>query len=214
MIKNIILDIGGVLFDDSKYNIEKILKKNSDNIYKKAYGSGFKKCLLGEITVQEHIKSLSNEEEFKDIEYILKKDNLIKTYPLIKNNFKYIKSLKERGFKIYLLTNITEDSYNYINDLININKIFDGGIYSYQEHLIKPNYDIYNLLISKFKLNKDETIFFDDKEKNIIAARSIGIKSFIFTSIDDIEKNINTINLHKKQIDNKEDIYEVYRIDQ
>ena len=191
MIKNIILDVGGVFFDDSKHNIERLLKKNCDNIYKKAYGNGFKKCLLGEISVQEHINSLKKEEEFKYINYILKKDNLIESYPLMKDNFEYIKRLKERGFKLYLLTNITEDSYNYINDLININKIFYGGIYSYQEHQIKPNYDIYNLLVNKFKLKKEETVFFDDKEKNVIAANNIGIKSFVFTSIDDIEKNIN-----------------------
>ncbi len=191
MIKNIILDVGGVFFDDSKHNIKKLLNKNCDKIYTKAYGTGFKKCLLGEISVYEHLNSLRNEKDFNDIDYILRKDNLIKSYPLMKDNFEYIKSLKERGFKLYLLTNITEDSYNYINDLINISKIFDGGIYSYQEHLVKPDYDIYNLLINKFNLSKEETIFFDDKEKNVIAANSVGIKSFVFTSIEDIENNLN-----------------------
>lgn len=56
MIKNIILDAGGILFDDSKRNIEHVLSKNCDLIYKKAYGTGFKECLLGYKTVQEHIK--------------------------------------------------------------------------------------------------------------------------------------------------------------
>lgn len=191
MIKNIILDVGGVFFDDSKHNIERLLNKNCDNIYRTAYGKGFKRSLLGEISVQEHINSLKNEIDFDDINYILKKENLIKSYPLIKDNFEYIKNLKKRGYKLYLLTNITEDSYNYINDLININKIFDGGIYSYQEHLIKPDYDIYDLLINKFNLNKEETIFFDDKEKNVLAANKVGIKSFVFTSIEDIENNLN-----------------------
>ena len=190
MIKNIVLDVGGVIFDDSKQNIQKLLNKNCDNIYKIAYGGGFKKCLLGEISVQEHINSLKNENDFNDISYILKKENLIKSYPLIKNNFEYIKGLRKRGYKLFLLTNITEDSYNYINELININEKFDGGIYSYQEHLIKPDYDIYNLLINRFNLNKDETIFFDDKEKNVKAANEVGIKSYVFTSINDIESNL------------------------
>ena len=190
MIKNIVLDVGGVIFDDSKQNIQKLLNKNCDNIYKIAYGSGFKKCLLGEISVQEHINSLKDEKDFNDISYILKKENLIKSYPLIKNNFEYIKDLRKRGYKLFLLTNITEDSYNYINELFNINEKFDGGIYSYQEHLIKPDYDIYNLLINRFNLNKDETIFFDDKEKNVKAANEVGIKSYVFTSINDIESNL------------------------
>lgn len=190
MIKNIVLDVGGVIFDDSKQNIQKLLNKNCDNIYKIAYGGGFKKCLLGKISVQEHINSLKNEKDFNDISYILKKENLIKSYPLIKNNFEYIKGLRKRGYKLFLLTNITEDSYNYINELINIDETFDGGIYSYQEHLIKPDYDIYNLLINRFNLNKDETIFFDDKEKNVKAANEVGIKSYVFTSINDIESNL------------------------
>ena len=94
MIRNIVLDIGGVFFDDSKHNLEKLLNKNCDNIYKLAYGRDFKKCLLGEITVQEHVNSLKGEKEFNDINYILNKDNLVYSYPLIKNNFEYIKILK------------------------------------------------------------------------------------------------------------------------
>ena len=191
MIKNIILDIGGILFDDSKENIEKVLNKNCDLIYKNAYGNdSFRKCLLGYKTVDEHIKSLANVNDFEDIEYILSKENLNITYPLMNENLEYVKKLKEKGYKLYLLTNITEDSYNYINNIINIKSIFDGGIYSYQEHLIKPNPDIYNLIIDRFNLNKEETIFFDDRTKNIIAAQNEGIKGVVFKSIEDIKNNI------------------------
>ena len=189
-IKNIILDIGGVIFDDSKKNIEKLLGKNCDIIYKLAYGRGFEECLLGDKKVSEYIECLSACKEFEDIKYILSKENLSKSYPLIATNFEYIKTLKKQGYKLYLLTNITEDSYNYINNLININSIFDGGIYSYQEHIIKPDKRIYNLLIDKYNLKRSETIFFDDKEKNVISAINQGISSYVFKSIEDIKNNI------------------------
>lgn len=52
-------------------------------------------------------------------------------------NLEYIKKLKAMGYKIYLLTNITEDGYNYINNVMNIEAVFDGGIYSYDD--IKNN---------------------------------------------------------------------------
>ncbi len=200
MIKNIILDVGGVFFDDSKTNIERLLNKNCNNIYKLAYGKDFKKALLGEISVREHIQRLKNEPEYLDIEYILKRENLIYSYPLIKNNFEYIKKLKERRYHLYLLTNITEDSYHYINHLINIDKIFDGGIFSYQEHLIKPDENIYKLLLKKYHLKKEETIFFDDKKMNVDKANQLGIKSFVFTSTQDIEDHINDDNLQEEQI--------------
>ena len=170
MFKNIILDVGGILFDDSQKNIEKLLNKDCNWIYKNAYGKGFKECLLGIKTVQKHIDSLSNLNDFENMKYILNKENLRKI-----------------GYKLYLLTNITEYSYYYINNIINIDTTFDGGIYSYQEHLIKPNPKIYQLLIDKYNLNKEETIFFDDKEKNVIGAKKLGITAFVFNSIDDIK---------------------------
>lgn len=190
MIKNIILDVGGVIFDDSKKNLEKLLGKNCDALYKTVYGKGFKKCLLGELTIEELISSLKDEKDYKDIKYILSKENLTETYPLIKENFDYIKSLKEQGYNLFLLTNITKNSYNYINSIINIEDIFTGGIYSYQEHLKKPSPEIYELLITRFNLKKEETIFFDDREKNVKAANEIGIKSIKFTHITDIKNNL------------------------
>ena len=192
-IKNIVLDVGGIIFDDSKKNIEKLLGKNCDIIYKLAYGKSFKECLLGNKKVNEHIESLSNYKEFENLKYILSKENLYKSYPLITMNFEYIKTLQKQGYKLYLLTNITEDSYNYINDLININSVFDGGIYSYQEHIIKPDKRIYNLLIDKYNLKKEETIFFDDKEKNAISAINQGISSYVFKSIEDIKNIISKV---------------------
>lgn len=190
MIKSVIFDIGGILFDDSKENLEKLLNKDCSNIYKIAYGKEFKKCLLGQMKVDDFLEKLRDKKEFSDISYILKRDNLKETYPLIKNNFEYIKNLKKRGYKLYLLSNITEDSYFYINSLIDIDSIFKGGIYSYKENLIKPDYNIYNLIVDRFKLDKSETIFFDDKEKNVIAANKMGLKSYVFTSIDDVEKKL------------------------
>lgn len=190
MIKNIIFDVGGILFDDSKANTEKVLNKNCDLIYKNAYGKGFRDCLLGLKSVDEHIESLKGMKDFEDIKYILSRENQPICLPLMKKNFEYIKTLRQKGYRIYLLTNITEDSYYYINNIIDINSNFDGGIYSYQEHLIKPNLEIYELIINRFNLNKNETIFFDDKENNVIAAQDAGIKSIVFKNIEDIKNNI------------------------
>ena len=58
------------------------------------------------------------------------------------------------------------------------------------EHIIKPDKRIYNLLIDKYNLKRSETIFFDDKEKNVISAINQGISSYVFKSIEDIKNNI------------------------
>ena len=69
MIKNIILDVGGVFFDDSKENIRKLLNTENDNFYKQAYGAGFNKCLVGESTIPEVINNLKTEENFKEFKF-------------------------------------------------------------------------------------------------------------------------------------------------
>ena len=50
MIKNIIFDVGGILFDDSKSNIEKVLNKNCDLIYKNGYVRVFDEFTIKQLT--------------------------------------------------------------------------------------------------------------------------------------------------------------------
>ena len=70
-------------------------------------------------------------------------------------------------------------------------KLFDGGLFSYEEQMAKPNKEFYEKLINKYNLIKEETIFFDDKEKNVIAANEIGIKAIQFKNVKDIYDNLD-----------------------
>ena len=184
MIKNIILDMGGVIFDDSKENINRILGVKDDSFYKKTYGENFLKTLVGEMSVNEVIDGFKNDKDYEKVKYVL--SNLDISLPLIKDNYDYICNLKNRGYNLYLLTNINKESYLYVKD--KIDNIFDGYVCSYQEGIGKPNLEIYEILINRYNLNKEETIFFDDRERNVIAGNNCGIRSFVFKNIDDIEK--------------------------
>lgn len=188
MIKNIVLDIGGILFDDSKSNVEKLLHKDCDTIYKKTYGGNFKECLIGNMSVKEHLELLKDDEDYQDIKYLLQ--NLSLSTPLMKENYEYIKSLKEKGYHLYLLSNITEDSFQYINKVLDLSHFVDGGVYSYQEHVKKPEHTIYQTVLKRFHLDPKETIFFDDKLKNVVAANESGLPSIEFKSIETLKNFI------------------------
>lgn len=188
MIKNIVLDVGGILFDDSKSNIEKLLHKNCDLIYKKAYGGNFKQCLMGNMSVKEHLELLKDDGDYLDIKYLFQ--NLSLSMPLLKDNYEYIKLLKEKGYHLYLLSNITEDSFNYINEVLDLKEFVDGGVYSYQEHAKKPEHTIYQTVLKRFQIDPKETIFFDDKLKNVVAANESGLPSIEFKSIKTIKNFI------------------------
>lgn len=190
MIKNIIFDIGGVMFDDSTQNINNILNRDASELCKKVYGKSFIDCLLGNQEVFDYVESFKNDSDYEIIKYILGKDNLHISYPLMKDNFDYISKLKDKGYNLYILSNISRESYEYVKNTIDIDNVFKGGIYSYQEKLIKPDRQIYELIVNKYNLNKDETMFFDDKQKNVDAACEFGIKGVLFKTIEDIENNL------------------------
>ena len=190
MIKNIIFDIGGVMFDDSTQNISNILKKDASELCKKVYGKSFVDCLLGNQEVSDYIESFKNDSDYDVIKYILGKDNLHISYPLMQDNFDYISRLKDKGYNLYILSNIAKEFYEHVKSTIDIDKVFKGGVYSYQEKLLKPDRKIYELIVNRYNLNIDETMFFDDKQKNIDAACEFGLKGVLFRTIEDIENNL------------------------
>ena len=194
MIKNIILDIGGVIVEDSskKYKEEKYREKLNmsydeiRNLGKIAFGGTFRDCLLCKMDIMEHISNVVRDNpSYKDeLEYMLDPKFYNETYPIIPERLDYIRSLKDRGYNIYFLSNITFESYEYIKNVLDE---FDGGIYSYQEHVKKPHREFFEIIISKYNLNIDECVFFDDSIKNVDASNEFGLKSYLFTDISDIE---------------------------
>ena len=190
MIKNIIFDIGGIILDDSVENLSRIFDKDMHEVYKKIYSGNFKKCLLGNLNITEYIKEFKNDKDYKYISEILKPSKQDIMNPLIKENYEYICNLKNRGYNLYILSNLTKETYNHLNSLIDINKYFDGAIFSCEVGIKKPNKEIFELIINRYNLNTNETLFFDDKERIVNGAIESGLKAKIFKSIDDVETEL------------------------
>ena len=194
MLKNIIVDIGGVILDDSNEVLEKFLSKSRNevkNLSKMVYGNpNWKKCLLGELSQEEHLQKLI--EQFpayqQDFEKMLMPEYQEFVLAVMKKNLELLYELKSKKYAIYFLSNLTEATYHYIKHTLDD---FDGGIYSWQEHFVKPQQEIYELILGRYHLKKEETIFFDDKLKNVQMGNQLGIKSVQFGGIEDVLRNIN-----------------------
>lgn len=116
--------------------------------------------------------------------------NLFEYYPLIIENYEYVCNLKKRGYKVYILSNITRETAAHADSILNTDQRFDGKIYSCEVDLIKPDPAIYKLLMDKYGLVADETIFFDDRAVNVESANVAGLPAKVFTSINDIEETL------------------------
>lgn len=90
-----------------------------------------------------------------------------------------VRALKENGYKLYLLTNVTSRFYRFYQKIPAI-KYFDGMIVSADVHLVKPEPDIYRKLFEQFYLNPEECFFIDDRMENIEAGEALGMKGFCY----------------------------------
>lgn len=83
--------------------------------------------------------------------------------------------LKEKGYKLYLLSNYSEELFRVHTEGLPFLKFVDGGVISYQIHQIKPDPAIYRYLLQKYSLRAEDCLFFDDRPENTEAARKLGM---------------------------------------
>lgn len=90
-----------------------------------------------------------------------------------------IQNLHHNGYHIYLLSNASIRQVEYFDKLPGY-QCFEGRITSAEEHLLKPQREIYELLLGRYNLNAEECVFIDDSPSNAFAAEQCGIKSIVF----------------------------------
>lgn len=192
MIRNLIFDIGGVILDDSDKPLEKFLKLSVDKINglnQIIYGDlrWKNKVMLGYMSQEQYAEELIG--EYYELRNVIKKC-LLPQYqpevlPVLNKNLQYIIALKSSGkYNLYILSNLTSTTHDYLNDIL---KEFDGGVYSFQEHIKKPDSRIYQTLFSKYNLDPTTCLFFDDRRRNIEAGEVLGMQGVVVSSLEDIK---------------------------
>lgn len=97
-----------------------------------------------------------------------------------------IQDLKDKGYKVYYLSNWSAWTYDLLQEAgkFDFLKLMDGGVFSYDAGYMKPDEEIYKILLNKYKINPEEALFFDDREENIEAANKLGIHGVHFPRHD------------------------------
>lgn len=196
MIKNIVFDLGNVLisfrpsefFDKKKYP-ENIKTKILQDIF------GSKEWLMldnGDINTTQAIESIASRSSLKkeEIAHIFNlRPELI--FPL-DQNVRLLPGLKERGFRLFFLSNFPMDLFEEVKTGYYFFKYFDGGLISAEAKVSKPDIRIYNLLLEKYNLLPEDCLYIDDLEINTKSAEEAGMTGLVtFGSLeiaDDIEK--------------------------
>lgn len=186
MIKNIIFDIGNVLaafawkeyfkgFGYSEEILERLAKATTLSPWWNEYDRG----VLSDEEILQGFIANDPELETEIRETLTRVPGLVKEFEY---SIPWVQELKAQGYKVYYLSNFPRTARADCSDALNFVEYMDGGVFSYEVQLIKPDEAIYRYLLEHYNLMAEECVFFDDVEKNILAAREVGIHGIVFQS--------------------------------
>ena len=98
--------------------------------------------------------------------------------------------IQHPGYRVYALTNWSAETWERGRSLFPYFDLFDGILVSGQEKMMKPQPEIYQLLLDRYSLNPQSLVFFDDNEKNILAAQESGWNAFVFQSPSQLKNDL------------------------
>lgn len=109
----------------------------------------------------------------------------------IEETVELLRQLKSsEKFRLLALTNWAAESFPVALDRFEFLHWFEGILVSGEEKLKKPDPAIFKLMISRYSLDVEETLFIDDNAANVQAAKKLGFNVVHFTST---QKSIDEI---------------------
>ena len=182
-IKNIVFDLGGVVFARDPRKFEPEFIKFFSYIMLPEMPHFWEEYDRGVSTYEQVLSDLA---EYNSCDRELAEKNLqrsILTQEEIPATKALIKDLKSAQYKLYVLSNMSLEFIEFLRKR-DVYKYFDGEVVSCEEHIIKPDAEIYRCLTSRYGLDVAETLFIDDRQQNVDAARNEGWQGFKFDPRD------------------------------
>jgi 2-haloacid dehalogenase len=101
-----------------------------------------------------------------------------------------LKEIQVKGFPVYGLTNWGADTFPIVFERYEFLRALNGIVVSGVEKKVKPFPEIFNILIDRYNLDPETTVYIDDNYHNIQAAKKIGFKTIQFESPENLRKHL------------------------
>lgn len=190
MIKNIVFDIGRVLIN---FEPEAYLKGifDEENLIKEVHkiifeSEEWKKLDRGVICEREAEEAFCLRNPKYDVHIKKAMKGWHSMLTPISDTVEVLKELKKKGYKLYALSNYHREAFKATYENNSFFRLLDGRVISYEINKLKPEREIYEALIEKYKLVPEETLFIDDTKANILGAKNAGIHGIIFTGAKEL----------------------------
>ena len=185
MIKNIIFDLGNVIVQNPTLNtVKQFFTEENDAIIFNNYifKSEFWKMMdLGKITNLEIADTINKHKLVNVKNYAEIKKFMLNWFSkciVNTDTMELGKKLKKNGYRIYILSNMAKETFEYFSSEYEFFNIVDGAVVSAYEGIKKPDPKIFKILLEKYSLVAGECLLIDDDDTNktLEVANDIGIK--------------------------------------
>jgi 2-haloacid dehalogenase len=105
---------------------------------------------------------------------------------VFEENVALLGHLQEAGVPTYCITNFSGAKFIEAKERFPFLASFDGVVVSGDERLLKPDPEIYHLLLRRYDLNAPDCIFIDDSKANVDAARDVGMQAIQYAEPMDL----------------------------
>jgi 2-haloacid dehalogenase len=106
-----------------------------------------------------------------------------------------LEALAARGIPCFALTNFNAHTFARTRARFPFFGLLSGAVVSGEEGLLKPDPRIYHLLTTRYALDPAETLFVDDVQANIEAARACGWHALQFTNAVALREDLARLGL-------------------
>ena len=184
MIKYIIFDVGKVLveYDPDSYMNRLGFDAKTKRVLNEAMFENplWNEFDRGDMSTEEILqKFIFNAPDYEK-EIIKAFQSIGDAIELFSYSVDWIKELKNRGYRVYILSNYPEFTYEQTEKKMKFLDYVDGTVFSYSCKVIKPEKEIYEHLCEKYSLLPEESVFIDDRNENIAQAINLGFYGIQF----------------------------------
>jgi putative hydrolase of the HAD superfamily len=114
--------------------------------------------------------------------------------PIIEN-VHILKELKKSKYNLYALSNFILEAWYYVKSQYDFFNFFDGKVLSFEINFIKPEIQIFEHLLIKYKLNPEECVFIDDVDDNISQATKMKMTAIHYSKNTDLREELKRIGV-------------------
>ncbi len=200
MIKNIVFDIGNVLasfrwrdlFHELGFEGDAFDKIAAATVLDAKMWNEFDRSLIPDEEIIANCISKAPEYEPEIRKLFNTTAGLVEEYSY---SYDWIKGLKDRGYRVYLLSNYGKTSFEAAREKKRLSflPLVDGAVISYEVQIIKPEAAIYKTLLEKYGLNAKECVFLDDREDNIAAAEQLGFRGIVVKTGEQAQEELEEL---------------------